>query len=246
MAYQDDTDFDRSRPISLYYQLQEKLSRKIQSGEWKSNQKIPTETELCKLYGLSRITVRKAIEELVHEGRLIRFQGKGTYVASINFEQKLSKFYSFSEALKKKGKKEHVKMLSFDVIKLDAAAASRLGLGEDAEFYKITRLRMVDDTAYTVETSLIPYTLCPHLTEKNIMEKGLYNSMADDGVSPKRIVEKFRAVSIKANEAIHMGLKPGTPAIHLERTTYDSSRIIEYCVSIVRGDFFTYTVERKS
>ncbi|AEF82210.1 GntR family transcriptional regulator [Leadbettera azotonutricia] len=246
MAQSDDTVFDRNKPISLYYQLQEKLSQKIQSGEWKSGQKIPTETELCSIYGLSRITVRKAVEELVHEGRLIRFQGKGTFVASINFEQKLSKFYSFSEALKKKGKNEHVKMLSFDIIKSDAATAAHLGLGEDAVFYKITRLRMVDDTAYTVETSLIPHALCPRLAEKSIIEKGLYNSMADDGVVPKRIVEKFRAAAIRAYEAKYMDLKIGTPAIHLERTTYDSTRIIEYCVSIVRGDFFTYTVEMKS
>ncbi|MDR0876784.1 MAG: GntR family transcriptional regulator [Treponema sp.] len=167
-------------------------------------------------------------------------------MASINFEQKLSKFYSFSEALKKKGKNEHVKMLSFDIVKLEAAAAGHFGLDENARFYKITRLRMVDDTAYTVETSLIPHELCPHLTEKNIIEKGLYNSMADDDVVPKRIVEKFRAAAIKPYEAKYMDLKAGTPAIHLERTTYDSSKIIEYCVSIVRGDFFTYTVEMKS
>ncbi|GHV13819.1 GntR family transcriptional regulator [Spirochaetia bacterium] len=246
MADSDDTVFDRDKPISLYYQLQEKLSRKIQSGEWKSGQKIPAETELCETYGVSRITVRKAIEELVYEKRLIRFQGKGTYVASINFEQKLSKFYSFSESLKKKGKNEHVKMLSFDTVKSNAAAAAHLGLAEDVEVYKITRLRMVDDTAYTVETSLIPHALCPHLTEKKIVENGLYNSMAKDEVIPKRIVEKFRADAIKPYEAKFMGLKAGTPAIHLERTTYDAERIIEYCVSIVRGDFFTYTVEMKS
>jgi GntR family transcriptional regulator len=246
MAYPDDTVFDRSKPISLYYQLQEKLSKKIQSGEWKSGQKIPTETELCDTYGLSRITVRKAIEGLVHEGRLIRFQGKGTFVASISFEQKLSKFYSFSEALKKKGKNEHVKMLSFDIIKSDASVSAHMGLSEDTEVYKITRLRMVDDIAYAVETSLIPHTICPHLDEKTIIEKGLYNSMANDGVIPKRIVEKFRADAIKAYEAKYMGLKAGTPVIHLERTTHDSSIIIEYCISIVRGDFFTYTVEMKT
>jgi GntR family transcriptional regulator len=241
-----DDEFDRTRPLSLYYQLKEKLLKKIQTGEWKNGQKIPPEKELCATYQVSRITVRRALEELVHSGRLIRFQGKGTFVANINFEQRLSKFYSFSEELKLKGKNEHVRMLSFAVISAGSALSGSLFTEPDTQVFKITRLRMVDETAYTVETSYIPYALCPALNEGDIIRKGLYNSMRDAGVFPNRIVEKFWAAAIKSSEAKEMGLKIGSPAIHLERTTYEDARIVEYCISIVRGDFFTYTVEMKS
>jgi GntR family transcriptional regulator len=226
--------------------LKEKLLQKIQTGEWKPGQKIPSETDLCAIYNISRITVRKAIEELVHSGHLKRFQGKGTFVANISFEQKLSKFYSFGEELKSKGRIEHVKMISFNIITADNAVRERLAIPVGSRIFRITRLRMVDETAYTVETSFIPFVLCPKLNEKDIIKKGLYNSMRDLGVFPKRIVEKFQAVAITKNEAGYMGLKNGTPAIHLERTTYDDRQIIEYCNSIVRGDFFTYTVEMRS
>jgi GntR family transcriptional regulator len=246
MADNTETAFDRSRPLSLYYQLQEKLLKKIQSGEWKNGEKIPTETELCEIYSISRITVRKAIDELVHSGHLIRFQGKGTFVANISFEQKLSKFYSFSESLKQKGKNERTRMLSFNVVKAENPAAAQLSVEPKSRIFRVTRLRMVDETAYTVETSYIPYALCPKLTEKDIIKKGLYNSMRDLGVFPKRIIEKFRAVAMGSYEAKQMGLKTGSPAIHLERTTFEGGQIIEYCVSIIRGDIFTYTVEMKS
>jgi GntR family transcriptional regulator len=247
MVSKEDVEFNRSKPISLYYQLEEKFLKKIQTGEWKSGQKIPPEIELCRIYKLSRITVRKAIEELVHSGHLIRFQGKGTFVAnSVGLEQKLSKFYSFSEALLQNGKKEHVKMLSFTVEKADAGTAGSLRIDKDEKVFKVLRLRSVDDTAYAVEVSYIPHSLCPRLTEKDIVEKGLYNSMRALGVKPQRIIEKFRADAIRSYEAKQMKLKTGQPIIHIERTTFDGPVIIELCNSIVRGDFFTYTVELKT
>jgi GntR family transcriptional regulator len=232
--------------LPLYSQLKEELLKKIKDGEWQSGQKIPTETELCGLYKLSRITVRKTIEELVHDGYMARFQGKGTFVTSVNFEQKLSKFYSFSEALLQKGKKEQVEMLSFSVEKADSNTAKQLAIDIDEKTFRIVRLRSVDNTIYALETSYIPVRLCPSLNKKAIIEKGLYNSMRKLGVNPQRIIEKFRADALRSNEAKQMQLKTGRPVIHLERTTFDESVIIEYCVSIVRGDFFTYTVELKT
>ena len=239
----NELDFDKTRPLPLYYQLKEKLLRKIQREEWKKGQKIPAEAQLCVLYEVSRITVRKAIEELVRNGYLIRYQGKGTFVASSSIEQKLSKFYSFSESLLQKGKKEHVKMLSFSVENADKAAAGQLSMEDGEKMFMVVRLRSVDETIYAVETSYIPLRLCPSLTKKDIMEKGLYNSMRKSGLNPQRIIEKFRADALRSGEAKQMGLKTGQPIIHLERTTFDGSVAIEYCISIVRGDFFTYTVE---
>jgi GntR family transcriptional regulator len=243
---ENELSFDRTKPLSLYYQLKEKLLYRIQKGEWKNGQKIPPETELCAIYKISRITVRKAIEELVRDGYLVRFQGKGTFVASISFEQKLSKFYSFRETLQEKGKKEYAKILSFTVEKADDAIARPLSVTPDERIYKIVRLRSVDDMIYAVETSYIPFGLCPSLRRKDVGEKGLYNSMRSLNVNPQRIIEKFRADALRSFEAKLMGLRAGQPIIHLERTTFDGPVIIEYCVAIVRGDFFTYTVEMKA
>jgi Transcriptional regulators len=236
-------DISRNVPISLYYQLKEELMKKIISKQWPPGEKIPSEKELCSLYGVSRITVRKALDELERSGHLVRRQGKGTFVTNISFEQRLSKFYSFSEELKQRGLEEHSQVIHFEQISAPDEVANQLGLEPEGQVFKLTRLRLVDQTPYTLETSYIPVDVCPILTKENISSKGLYNTMRMGGIFPDRVIEKFRATVIRKTEAELMGLKLGMPAMHLERVTYFGVRTVEYCSSIVRGDFFTYTVE---
>lgn len=237
------SDITRDIPISLYYQLKEELLKKITLKQWLPGERIPSEKELCDMYGVSRITVRKALDELERAGHLSRQQGKGTFVTNIALEQRLSKFYSFSEELKRHGMQEHIKIIHFQQVRAEAEIAETLGLEASSWIFMLTRLRFVDQTPYTLETSYIPVVVCPDLTEDSIRDRGLYNSMRAGGVFPDRVIEKFRVTSIRRSEGELMGLKAGMPAMHLKRVTYCGTRIIEYCSSIVRGDFFTYTVE---
>lgn len=235
----------RGAPVSLYYQLKEEFLRRITSKQWLPGQKIPAEMELCRLYDVSRITVRKAIDELVRSGHLVRQQGRGTFVTNLSVEQHLSKFYSFSEELKSRGIVEHVRVLQFETVAASGSVAAALAVEPAAQVFHLTRLRMVDETPYTLETSHIPVAVCPGLTQAALTEKGLYNAMRACGVHPDRVIEKFRATALRNDEAARMGLSVGTPAMHLERVTYFAHTPVEYCNSIVRGDFFTYTVELK-
>jgi len=238
--------FDKDSPFTLYYQLREKLAKKIASHEWKPGEKIPSEAELCDAYSVSRITVRKAIEDLVRSGQLIKQQGKGTFVTNVSMEHRLSKFYSFSEELTRHGLTERAQVLSFEVVPAAKEVSDMLSMQKNEQVYMVKRLRMADEMPYTVEISYIPFALCPGLTAENITEYGLYNSMRSLNVFPERIVEKIRAAVISKSDAGLMKLKPNAPAIKLERLTYYGALTIEYCISIVRGDFFTYTIELKS
>ena len=103
-------------PVALYYQLKESLLQKIQDENWKPGQKIPTERELCEMYGVSRITVRTALDDLHNEAYLYRIQGKGTYVKRSSIDYRLSKFYSLNEELSRRGLKERAQMLSFSKV----------------------------------------------------------------------------------------------------------------------------------
>ena len=242
----NDQVFDKNSPFTLYYQLREKIAKKISDYEWKPGEKIPSETELCRMYYVSRITVRKAIEDLVQSGQLVKRQGKGTFVTNSSVDYKLSKFYSFSEELKQRGIKERVQVLSFDVTPATEQVSEKLSLRKNSKVFTVKRLRMADEMPYTVEISYIPYSLCPALTAESIIQEGLYNSMRSMGVFPERIVEKLRATAINKSDAGFLNQKANSPAIQLERLTYNAANTVEYCVSIVRGDFFTYTVELKS
>jgi len=246
MSSQNDWVFDKDSPLTLYYQLKEKFAKKIFNNEWAPGQKIPSEAELCDYYHVSRITVRKAIEELVRSGQLTKQQGRGTFVTNVSMEHKLSKFYSFSEVLERSGMKELTQMLSFEVIYASDKVIEMLSLKPGAQVFMVKRLRMADEMPYTVEVSYIPYLLCPGLTSESIIENGLYNSMRKMDVLPERVVEKISATAVDKTEAELMSIKANSPAIKLERVTYSGALTIEYCVSTVRGDFFTYTIELKS
>jgi len=246
MDVTDNQSFDKDSPFTLYYQLKEKLAKRIAGGHWKPGEKIPSEAELCEAYQVSRITVRKAIEDLVRSGQLVKHQGKGTFVTNVSLEHKLSKFYSFSEELTRSGMTERAQVLSFEVIAAGDEVGEKLSMKPSEKVYMVKRLRMADELPYTVEISYIPHALCPGLTAKNITEKGLYNSMRSLNVFPERIIEKIRAAAVGKSDAEMMNLKANSPAIKLERLTYYGLLTIEYCISIVRGDFFTYTIELKS
>ena len=103
----------------LYEQIHEDMLNKVAKQVWKPGQRIPSEMELCEIYGVSRITIRKAIEDMVRSGHLTRYRGKGTFVQAELIENRLSKFYSFSETLKSKGIHELAEILAFDVVGAD-------------------------------------------------------------------------------------------------------------------------------
>jgi GntR family transcriptional regulator len=228
--------------MPLYLQVKDSIRRRILSKEWKSGSRIPIESELCDMYGVSRITVRKALESLQSEGYLIKLQGRGTFVNKNTIEQRLSKFYSFSGELQKKGMHEHAKLISFSKTKADEEQAENLRCQIGDPVYRIERVRCTEDKPYAVEVSYIPLRFAPGLTEEPI-KSGLYRALNAYGVYPDTATEQFSAINVNAETASLLGVHENDAAISLRRTTFSGTNLVEYCTSIVRGDFFSYTVE---
>lgn len=237
------TGINKELPVALYYQLKESIRKKILSKEWKVGSKIPTETEICQACGLSRITVRKALEELQNEGYLHKIQGRGTFVQKNAIEQKLSKFYSFSDELKRKGLEEHAELIAFERMYAEGCLEKRLEVEPGAQVYSIERVRFIDDEAYAVEQSYIPLEFAPGLTGEMVRDNGLYKSLRSFGTYLDSAVEQFSARNLTAQEAHMLGAREGDAAISLRRITYSGIHVAEYCTSVVKGDFFSYTVE---
>ena len=237
------TELNKDLPVALYYQLKENIRRKVLSKEWKVGSKIPTETEICNACNVSRITVRKALEELQSEGYLSKIQGRGTFVQKNSIEQKLSKFYSFSEELKQKGLKESALLVDFSTVEAVNGLEQALCIEEKAPLYRVERVRYIDDTPYAIEQSYIPVGLAPGLTGEQVKTNGLYKSLNTLGVYMDSAVEQFVAKNLTQEEAKLLLAKQGEAAISLRRTTNSGVVIVEYCNSIIKGDFFSYTVE---
>lgn len=238
-------DINKDLPVPLYFQLKEALRKRIAAKEWKPGRRIPTEAELCEMYNVSRITARKALEELQNEGYLEKKQGKGTFVKNTIIEQKLGKLYSFSEELKKSGVQEITRMIEFEVVAADEEVATGLHIGLGEPVFKISRLRLADETPYAYEISYIPHRLAEGLTEQMVSGGGLYRSLGTLGISVDSAVEKLRAINLEQETAWLLETRADAAAIYLIRTAGCGPVTVEYCVSTVVGDFFSYTVELK-
>jgi GntR family transcriptional regulator len=236
-------EINKSLPIVLYQQLKDSLLRKIISDEWRPGSRIPSESEICELYGVSRMTVRQAVNELARDGYLEKKQGKGTFVLKKTIEQKLSKFYSFSEHLAIIGKTESSKLLSFSLIEADPSISSELRVANGVGVFKIVRARYVDDTPYAYECSYITERFAPGLTGEMIEANGLYKTLNSFGVYMSSATERFKAVNTTNEISNILQVKRNDAAISLDRITYCGFDVVEFCQSVIRGDTFSYVVE---
>lgn len=130
--------------IPLYSQLMDILIDKINNG-LEENEQLLSEREICELYDVSRTTVRQALDELEREGYIYKVHGKGTFVAPKKVNQDLVSFYSFTEEMKKIGKKPSSEIIGFEIIQSGEKLARKFNINEDDVIYKVIRIRKADD-----------------------------------------------------------------------------------------------------
>lgn len=237
---------DKTSKIPLYLQLMEDLIKKINNEIYNENEKLPSERELCKLYDLSRITVRQALQELEREGYIYKLHGKGTFVSPKSYNQNLVELYSFTDEMKKLGKTPVTKVLSFNEMPIDEHLAGKLELELNEEVFKVTRLRIADDEPLMFETTYLPKKYFPNLTKNDLVERAMYEVFNNDyKVKVTKAVERFSATIVREDEATYLNTEANQPAMLIKRFAYFNNRLIEYTTSVARGDKFNYTVELK-
>lgn len=207
------------------------------------NGQLPSEREICQQYGLSRTTVRQAINELERDGYIYKIHGKGTFVSPKKVNQELVKFYSFTEEMKKLGKVPISKVLSFDIIEADRKISEKLLVANGSKVYRFSRLRIADDIPMMFETSFVPYDLFPGMTKEELEQTALYDIFRNRfQMEIKMAEELFMPVMTSEKEAKLLKMPPSLPSLRIERFTHGADRLIEYTNTIARGDKFKYHV----
>ncbi|AZR96532.1 GntR family transcriptional regulator [Streptococcus suis] len=228
----------------LYLQLVDELEVTIRE-RMAPNDKLFSERELTQVYGVSRITVRLALQELEKRGLVYKKHGKGTYVSEISDTAvDLSQAYSFTEQMKKIGKVPRTSILSFKLVKASDYIAQHLQLSQGEEVFEVERLRLADEVPMMLERTYVPASLFPALTAIRMREKPLYEIFLEDyGQTIRLAEEEFYASIALDNEAKILGIPSNSPVLHLVRKTYnDKNRIIEFTFSIARADQFRYKI----
>ncbi|MNS70786.1 putative HTH-type transcriptional regulator YurK [compost metagenome] len=169
-----------STPQPLYMQIRQMLKNDIQHGRYKPDEQIPTEAELCDIYNVSRITIRKAIEELVREGTLTRIPRRGTFVTSNKFHNELLSVSGFSEFSHQLGMIPNSRILRSEVIQASEEVAGHLLIEEGSPVLELERLMYVDDRPLFYDIAHYSLTRFPDLEKKIAMNESTYKILAEE------------------------------------------------------------------
>jgi GntR family transcriptional regulator len=233
--------------IPKYIQLAKILRRKITAQEYAPDEQIPTEAALCREYGVSRITVREAVDMLARESLLYRRQGRGTYVARQKLRRNIARLYSFSSDMRELGMAPSSRVLALAREEADAEDAERLRLPAENRFVtRIRRVRCANETPVLIETTLIPDALCPGLSTRDLAGGSLYRYLTEDyHLALHHAEETYEAVILSRAEAQALGCDPARPlpGFALQRIAYlEDGTPIELTRSVGRGDMLTLAI----
>jgi len=222
-----------------YYLVKRHLLELIESLE--PGALVPTERELTVELATSRTTVRQALGELVGEGRLVRRQGSGTYVAEPKMTWPLQ-MTSFTEQAAANGFVASAQLLSAERVRATGEAAARLRLAPGAYVYRIERLRLADETPMAVETSHLSVARFPGLVKAVRRTSSLYRVLAESyGVKPVNAEETIETRAAPPREAALLGTDTGSPMLVLGRHSFEADGTpVEWVRSWYRGDRYTF------
>lgn len=228
---------DKSSPIPVYYQLKNDLISKISEGVWKPGECIASERELCEIYGVSRMTIRQAIGELVQEGVLLRIKGKGTFVCEQTFKQQ--DMMSFTEIIKQMGKNLRSEVVEFCKINTPEHLADIFSLDE---IYKIKRKRIVDDECVALETVFIPVDYCGYIDEE-MLNGSLFKILEGFGYVVDYSQSSIASVIMDAELKEIFSVDKQVPMLKIISKTYDhNNKMIFLEEAVYRSDKFILQV----
>ncbi|KQL52822.1 transcriptional regulator [Heyndrickxia shackletonii] len=169
-----------STPQPLYMQIRQMLKNDIQNGTYQPEEQIPTEAELCEIYNVSRITIRKAIEELVKDGTLTRIPRRGTFVATNKFQNELLSVSGFSEFSHQLGMIPNSRILRSDVIPATKEVAERLKVEEGSPILELERLMYVNDRPLFYDIAHYSLIHFPNLEKKIAGDESTYKILHEE------------------------------------------------------------------
>ncbi len=211
--------------IPLYLQLKEEIKNAIKIGEFHYGEKIPAETEISERYNVSRITVRRAIDELSKEGYLTKKQGKGTFVQEHKIQRKIEHLLSFSEACEANDMKPGSIVTKKEIVKLSAEDAEVMVEEPGSPAVYIQRIRLADGTPIMCENNLFPYSRFSFLLNEPL-DGSLYRLLEKKcGIKVLTSTNGFIDV-VRANGDIAKKLQVsgGEPLFYLYCQMYDSNK----------------------
>jgi DNA-binding GntR family transcriptional regulator len=230
---------DRNSPVPLYFQVAQHLEHLIESGELPSGARLENEIDLADRLGLSRPTMRRAIEYLVDRGLLVRKRGVGTQVVHAKVQRQVE-LTSLYDDLAKTHRDPRTEVLSFATEPAPDALAVELGIPEGTPVYVFERLRYAGAEPLAIMRNHVPAGLLP-LTSADLETQGLYNLLRANGINLRIARQSIGARAATTAEARALGETKGAPLLTMTRAAYDDQgRAIEHGNHIYRASRYSF------
>jgi GntR family transcriptional regulator len=236
--------FHAQPAVALHHQIKEDLVLHLRSERFVPGLALPSEATLCRHYGVSRGTLRRALADLVADGYLERHRGRGTFVSRSKLESGVigayNRFHLVGPPLDAGGR-----ILACRHIRASKDIASMLDVKTGTRIWTLERVRFTHGTAVGLQTSFLPFDLCPDLSRQDLAGLHLIDLLRDAyGVQLARAVEYVEPTVADGYVARHLDVRLRTPLFQIERTTYTVGGVLaEYRRGVLRGDIYRYRIE---
>jgi GntR family transcriptional regulator len=227
----------------LYMRVSKRIENAIARGVINPGDALPSERDIAEMSGISRVTVRKAVQDLVRSGLLVQRHGSGTFVRQKleRVEQSLSQLTSFTEDMARRGKMVRSVWLERGVFDASPEETMALGLSAGEKVSRVNRLRMADGLPLAIERAVMSVNSLP---DPGKVEVSLYAALEQQGCRPVRAMQRISAVSLDDADAALLGVEPGSASLRIERVSYlPSGRVVEFTRSVYRGDAYDFVAE---
>ena len=226
--------------MPLYLRFAETVKNAVRSGVLQHGNILPGERDLSQLTGVSRITVRKAMQALENEGVVTRARGYGTQIVNI-FEYSLKEARGFSRQVELRGKKPNTLWVNKRVVPCPEEVAGELGVASGSDVFLLKRIRYVDDDAVSIEESWVPTTL---IDDADAIGVSLYDYFRQRNIFPERTRSRVGAMMPDAEFQEHIKMDEKIPVLVIRQVALDQQhRPVEYSISYCRSDLYVFVCE---
>ena len=237
------TTLTKTEGVALYIQVREAIRDQIKSKKLMPGEKLPAEDELATQFGVSRMTARQGISDLIDEGALYRRRGIGTFVAQFHLERDHNRLTSFFDSAKIEKFDAKIRVLKQEVMPAKFTVAKALALQEGEPVIYIQTLRLANGVAVSLHDEFIPYKLCPDLLHDDLRFKHVWEAVESYGYKVKDAIQKIEAKPADADIADLLEVEEGAPILYKQRTILtEDGTPIEFALCYNSGDRYSLTM----